>query len=264
MKRGSRLTALFLCFYIVFCRDFLHVSGLCVGLEVYGVLSGSVDGMLQKQHVMDFQNGERMKYNSAELWRLRNDSCKVDRLTRRKLYWNGLLRLTSSAAAVESIPTVISNSRAVHTTSRQRNSQNLIKIKTCKNEQSSTCSYPSLLLLNAQKLCTLDGVKMEELRLTATEKKVDIVAVTETWWSEKICTESMGIRNYTCVRTDRVNRDGGGVCVYFLDETLQNETLKSISSDTYSLHFSLVRPTNLKRKKIIFACVYIPPGLKKI
>jgi hypothetical protein len=116
-------------------------------------------------------------------------------------------------------------------------------------------------MLNARKLCTIDGVKMDELRLHAKDISPDIIAVTETWFSETIDTESINITNYTCCRTDRTNRDGGGVCTYFKESIVHGTCLISLSSPTYSINFLLIRIK--KRNNIIFSTIYIPPNLKK-
>ncbi len=118
---------------------------------------------------------------------------------------------------------------------------------------------PSIMLLNAQKLIVLDGRKLTELRLLAMERKPSIIIITETWFDSSVLEESIAIVDYSCQRCDRSSsRHGGGVCIYTRND-LSCHLLKTLTSESYSIIFALVRPK--PRKLFIVIAAYLPPGM---
>jgi len=92
------------------------------------------------------------------------------------------------------------------------------------------------MLLNARSI--RDIHKLNELELTVNEKKIDLIALTESWLEDAMTDSEPSITGYTIFRKDRKQvRDlkGGGVLLYLWDcfnayyETelndLQNESL---------------------------------------
>ena len=92
------------------------------------------------------------------------------------------------------------------------------------------------LLLNARSI--RDIHKRNELELTVNEKKIDLIAITESWLEDTMIDSELNIAGYTIFRKDRKQvRDsrGGGVLMYVRDcfnayyatelNDLQNESL---------------------------------------
>ena len=57
---------------------------------------------------------------------------------------------------------------------------------------------------------------MNELRLlvSASNKNFDCICITESWLNANISDYAVSVSNFTLHRDDRVNRIGGGVCVF--------------------------------------------------
>ena len=74
------------------------------------------------------------------------------------------------------------------------------------------------MLLNARSI--RDIHKRNELELTVNEKKIDLIAITESWLEDTMIDSELNIAGYTIFRKDRKQvRDskGGGVLLYVRD-----------------------------------------------
>ena len=71
-------------------------------------------------------------------------------------------------------------------------------------------TLPKISLINARSLLP----KFDELSASLSINPVDIMAITETWFNEDIEDDLVSIYSYNLFRKDRLNRRGGGVCIY--------------------------------------------------
>jgi len=81
----------------------------------------------------------------------------------------------------------------------------------------------------------------------------DIIFLTETWLHSEISDTLINISNYKLLRDDRVNKRGGGVCVYINEGCAWEELI------------DLNKPVEIEAKwvsayKTIFCVIYIPPA----
>ena len=70
--------------------------------------------------------------------------------------------------------------------------------------------YPSILMFNAR---SITG-KFDDLCVTVGHFKPDMIMVTETWLGKDFSSDLLTIPHYELFRSDRVNRRGGGVCIW--------------------------------------------------
>ena len=107
-----------------------------------------------------------------------------------------------------------------------------------------------VLLLNARSLLK----KLDELQILVANFSPDAVAITGTWLSVDVSDQFMNLTDYIRFRSDRVERLGGGVCLYirehFKPERVQQFLFDGIESIS-------MRPPSLN---IIIWCTYIPPN----
>lgn len=115
---------------------------------------------------------------------------------------------------------------------------------------------PHFALLNARSLVS----KIDEFSAFLDINKIDIAAVTETWFHEKIDDQFVSIENYCIYRRDREHGRGGGVCVY-AKKFINSKRLFELDDDQYECMWIWLRPNRLPRPLSgIAACVlYNPP-----
>ena len=70
--------------------------------------------------------------------------------------------------------------------------------------------YPSFFLTNARSVFP----KIDELRVTVAALRADVVAITRSWLNHDINDKLLFMNSYEMFRCDRVDRKGGGVCVW--------------------------------------------------
>ncbi|XP_035676231.1 uncharacterized protein LOC118415630 [Branchiostoma floridae] len=73
---------------------------------------------------------------------------------------------------------------------------------------------PGILLTNARSLLH----KLDEFCLTLSLNKIDIAAVTESWFSADLPEEVTSVDGYNLYRKDRRNRRGGGIALYISND----------------------------------------------
>lgn len=96
--------------------------------------------------------------------------------------------------------------------------------------------------------------KLDYARFIFENSKVDVIAVTETWFEHGCEDKNLEIKGYTIFRNDRLNRVGGGVAIY----VKTNLTAKVISVSVDSLvEFISIEITD-GTTKVLVSCVYNP------
>lgn len=101
--------------------------------------------------------------------------------------------------------------------------------------------------------------KFNELCLSISHFKSGLVMVTESWLTDLMNDDLFRIPNFTFYRQDRLNRRGGGVCLWVNDNILSNlHTPLHISPSSCEILFIKLR---LQSRNIICCLMYIPPGL---
>ena len=150
-----------------------------------------------------------------------------------------------------------------------RDTNNLITINCCSKSvepiPNSSSHALSCCVINA---CSLK--KHNALQLLATEIHnfdVDIAAVTETWLNSNVANSSLSVAGYNLVRSDRLGRKGGGLCIFVRDSLVTSPVaLPTASSHSYLEDYKLHELLYLKVEKssqiYIFILVYHPPRPK--
>ena len=90
---------------------------------------------------------------------------------------------------------------------------NCIEIKlesTAKRKGSPSAFVPSLHLSNVMSLAP----KIDEIRHYASEAKVDLICITETWLKNHIHDNIIAVEGYNLLRRDRIDNEHGGICMY--------------------------------------------------
>ena len=113
---------------------------------------------------------------------------------------------------------------------------------------------PSVLLANAQSL----RPKMDELAAVASVLKPNVIAVCESWLSDRVSDTEIRLSGYSSYRCDRSNgKKGGGVCVYVECTLCCEEWSSKPSSCPFLENVTLI----LKQLNVILIVIYVPPGL---
>lgn len=98
---------------------------------------------------------------------------------------------------------------------------------------------------------------MDELALIVATHKPGVICLTETWLSSDIENHIVRLAGYSLVRSDRLNRKGGGVLVYIHEDIVFEEIdLSDRTSNAAELSF-----LNLSNLWMLIMCVYIPPNV---
>lgn len=113
-------------------------------------------------------------------------------------------------------------------------------------------SFPSVLLINAQSLFH----KVDDLRVCASLRQPNVICIAETWLHSCIDSALIHIPRYSICRTDRLNRRGGGTCI-FIDEKLHYQTCTT-NLESQVFEMTVVDLVDLS---LIVICLYVPPNL---
>ena len=119
---------------------------------------------------------------------------------------------------IQDIPVILSSRHPPKNCRYQRNLNNLIQVNITNaadpnraiGDRTKKTILPKISLINARSLL----LKLDELTGSLSINPVDMVAVTETWFSEDIDDSLASIRGYNLFRKDRPNLQGGDVCIY--------------------------------------------------
>ncbi|XP_063915606.1 uncharacterized protein LOC135131690 [Zophobas morio] len=82
--------------------------------------------------------------------------------------------------------------------------------------------------------------------------------VQETWLSPSIPDSFVSVPNFTLFRSDRINRLGGGVCIYVSDQILSEFSVTPINVNTFGIDSLFLKVSN-KNVTFVLGCVYRPP-----
>lgn len=74
--------------------------------------------------------------------------------------------------------------------------------------------------------------KIDDLKCCVNNLKPQIIMVTETWMSDKITEQEMSLDGYTWYSKPRLNRPGGGVCIYVKEEFEGNQVKCAVIEDS--------------------------------
>lgn len=99
---------------------------------------------------------------------------------------------------------------------------------------------------------------MNALKQLLCEKLIDICAVSETWLKNIDSNKFSKILGYTCVRNDRLNKRGGGVCLY-IKNGIKYKVLDRSPGPFDNKPEFLITEINTGRAKILIAVVYRRP-----
>ena len=103
--------------------------------------------------------------------------------------------------------------------------------------------------------------KIDEIRYFASEAKVDLICITETWLKSRIDDNIIDIGGYSLVRRDRVGVDHGGICTY-IKNNMNFTFLEDLQNPNYEVLWLKLRPARLPRgySYIVLGTVYHPPS----
>lgn len=76
--------------------------------------------------------------------------------------------------------------------------------------------HSSVISIGHMNACSMNPSKSKflEIHRVIYESTLDVIGISETWLSESISSEAVGVDGYSFVRCDRENRRGGGVGLY--------------------------------------------------
>ena len=127
---------------------------------------------------------------------------------------------------------------------------------TDERRKSNSDSKLSVAHLNVRSLKNRSHiVQMRELMR---EKKYDVLAVSESWLNSTVTNAEIEIEGYKLTRLDRLNKTGGGVCV-FTKAALKVKRLKDISGISELGFHQLWMQIQLNRLKSLVFCVTYRP-----
>lgn len=112
---------------------------------------------------------------------------------------------------------------------------------------------PSFVYANVRSVFS----KISELQLFISNKHFDIVSVTESWLTPDIPDCAINLPGYTAFRNDRIDRRGGGVCVWVSTNITAERFYPTLEKPScIEICFMLLKSSNA-----LFITVYIPPNL---
>ena len=118
------------------------------------------------------------------------------------------------------------------------------------------CRRISILYMNARSIANI--VKFNAFQSVVADYSPSIIAVTETWCSERLLDGALSIPGFTFYRCDRINRTGGGVLIYVSDEY----TVVPLPLDSIDGHEFLFCNVNSGTSTFMIGAVYRPPAEK--
>ena len=124
-------------------------------------------------------------------------------------------------------------------------------------------SKSSMLNVKLQNIRSLFN-KLDVVKSYLLINNVDICFFTETWLNSNIRNSMINIPGYEILRSDRHNKRGGGVAVYYKDSLnvqLVNPRIKFLTFSNFE-YIALELNTS-SSSKILFLCFYIPPDSAK-
>lgn len=103
--------------------------------------------------------------------------------------------------------------------------------------------------------------KIEAIKKLVLDSKPDLLCLCETWLKPDTPTEFINIINYTVVRNDRLNKRGGGTCIYIHDQIhVDTKSNVCISCKDLEMQTICLSGESNHQKPIIIVLVYRPPS----
>ena len=101
--------------------------------------------------------------------------------------------------------------------------------------------------------------KIDEIRHYASEVKVDLICITETWLESQIHDNIIAVEGNNLLRKDQVDNKHGGICTYIKNNI--NFILEDLQDPYYEALWLKLRPVRLPRgySSIVLGVVYYPP-----
>ena len=164
-----------------------------------------------------------------------------------------------STPVLKKIPIRLTNfQRNQNVKKREGTYHNLVKIsKTLSNPvPTRVIQLPKFFLSNVRAITN----KIDELDVVLKTNDVDLAGITETWLNLNVPESCVHIQGYNLVRNDRVEKRGGGVCV-FIKSCIPFVTLPNLDCPNHECLWIKLRPYRLPREiSCILVCVvYHPP-----
>jgi len=95
--------------------------------------------------------------------------------------------------------------------------------------------------------------KIDELRVTCSLKSPQFIFCTETWLHENIPNDAVNVSNYNILRSDRLGKRGGGVCVY------SHSQLRIVQYHFKNFPFN-IDYLCFHSNNVVYVVLYIPPS----
>ena len=103
-----------------------------------------------------------------------------------------------------------------------------------------------------------------EMRQLAHENNYNVIAISESWLNSSVINTEVEIAGYKLYRMDRLNKSGGGVCVYTRC-SLKIKVLKDLSGiSALGFHQLWIQVQHNKLKSILLCVTYRPPDCSTI
>nr|XP_058960856.1 uncharacterized protein LOC131787797 [Pocillopora verrucosa] len=138
------------------------------------------------------------------------------------------------------------------------NLQNLCSIKRVKENKQPSKAPGGLEILHLNIRSLKNRAHLLELRQLASERKSDIITISETWLNTTVTSEEIQIEGYKLHRLDRLHKGGGGVCAY-VRKDLKSSVLKELSSISERNFHQLWLNVQCKKLKSTIICVTYRP-----
>lgn len=136
--------------------------------------------------------------------------------------------------------------------------QNLCSIKRVKENKQPSKAPGGLEILHLNIRSLKNRAHLLELRQLASERKSDIITISETWLNTTVTSEEIQIEGYKLHRLDRLHKGGGGVCAY-VRKDLKSSVLKELSSISERNFHQLWLNVQCKKLKSTTICVTYRP-----
>jgi Endonuclease/Exonuclease/phosphatase family. len=105
--------------------------------------------------------------------------------------------------------------------------------------------------------------KMDEIKQMIDTEKPHLILICESWLNKSIPDSIVNIDNYSfiIIRKDRINKKGGGLCIYVIKKCDKFKIIYEESNTTCIGDAEiLVIKSKFNQKDILIGCVYRPPN----
>ena len=178
-----------------------------------------------------------IKYSRSELLQLRSRQFKIPDETFHLLKSNGILR-TRGVRSGQAVRNRKHNIAISHVQWKPDNTKpgvrgvnlhNLCSVKCVKENKQPSKAPAGLEILHLNIRSLKNRAHLLELRQLASERKSDIITISETWLNTTVTSAEIQIEGYKLHRLDRLHKGGGGVGAY-VRKDLKSSVLKELSS----------------------------------